>query len=194
LDLTLVPIRTLVERILSLQPKQRQTLIVAVDGYGGSGKSTLARELGSRLKIATIISTDDFSRPEVSGWDWERMKDQVLDPLNQDKPGKYQRYDWRSGTLAEWHAVPVGGVVIVEGVSSMREELGCYWDLAIWVECSRARRLERGIARDGEAKRSQWEDVWMPEEGAYVLRQRPDHRADVVISGEQPTWVPYKSK
>lgn len=76
--------------------------------------------------------------------------------------------------------------MIVEGVSSMRMELRAYWDLAIWVTCTRERRLERGIARDGETKRSQWEDVWMPEEDKYVSEQRPDQRADFVVSGEEP--------
>jgi hypothetical protein len=38
---------------------------------------------------------------------------------------------------------------VVEGVSSMRTELGPYWDLAVWVTCSYKHRLERGILRDG---------------------------------------------
>lgn len=114
------------------------------------------------------------------------MKTQVLDPLDRDLPGKYQRHDWNSGSLAEWHSVPVGGIVIVEGISSMRTELGPYWDLAVWVTCSYERRLARGIARDGEAKRSQWERVWMPQEDEYVAAQKPEQRADVVVSGEEP--------
>lgn len=68
----------------------------------------------------------------------------------------------------------------------MREELGHYWDLAVWVACPHEVRLARGIARDGEAKRSQWENVWIPEEDAYVQRERPDRRADLTVSGEEP--------
>ncbi len=48
------------------------------------------------------------------------------------------------------------------------------------------RRLERGIARDGEGKRSQWEDIWMPQEDDYVAAQKPEQRADRVVSGEEP--------
>ncbi len=172
--------------IAGLRPAHRQTLIIAIDGYGGSGKSTLARELASRLQAVTIVRTDDFSRPGVSGWDWQRMKAQVLDPISRDQPGQYQRYDWPTDRLAEWHEVPVAGVVIVEGVSSMRRELGRYWDLAIWVTCPHSVRLARGIARDGEARRSQWENVWITEEDGYVAAQKPQERADVVISGEEP--------
>jgi len=76
--------------------------------------------------------------------------------------------------------------VIVEGVSSMREELGAYWDLSIWVDCPYELRLQRGVERDGEPMRSQWTDVWMPEEDAYFRAQRPDRRADLIIDGTRP--------
>jgi uridine kinase len=175
----------LLELIAALHPNRR-TRIVAIDGLGASGKTTLAKILASRAASVTIVPTDDFSRPEVPGWEWQRMKSQVLDPLSQDQPGRYQRHDWPSDRLAEWHDVPVAGTVIVEGVSALRHELGRYWDLAIWVTCSHAVRLKRGIARDGEASRRQWEDVWIPEEDAYLASQKPQERADVVVSGEEP--------
>lgn len=174
----------LADVIRVLRPAGRRTAIVAIDGYGGSGKSTLAERIAAALPDVSVIRTDDFAKPNVSGWDWQRMKRQVLDPINRDERGLYQRYDWSGDRLAEWHDVPAGGILIVEGVSSMRRELGRYWDLAIWVTCPHAVRLARGIARDGEAKRSQWENVWIPEEDAYVADQKPDERADVVVSGE----------
>ena len=176
----------LLDAIAALRPARRQTRIIAIDGYGASGKSTLAKALAARLMDATIVCTDDFSHSGSSGWDWQRLKAQVLDPLDSDRPARYRRYDWPTGGLAEWHAIPVGGTVIVEGVSSMRRELGSYWDIAIWITCSYQRRLERGVARDGESKRSQWVDVWMPEEDEYVREQEPMRRADLVVSGEEP--------
>ena len=97
-----------------------------------------------------------------------------------------KRYDWETDAPAEWHDVPVGGTLIVEGVSSMRRELGTYWDVAIWVEAPYDVRLRRGVARDGEALRARWTDVWMPEEAEYVAAERPDLRADVVADGTQP--------
>jgi len=174
----------LVDAIRVLRSSRRRTAIVAIDGHGGSGKSTLAERIATALPDVSVIRTDDFAKPNFLGWDWQRMKRQVLDPINRDERGKYQRYDWPEDRLAEWHDVPAGGILIVEGVSSMRRELGRYWDLAIWVTCPYSVRLARGIARDGEAKRAQWENVWMPEEDAYVADQRPDERADIVVSGE----------
>jgi uridine kinase len=177
---------TVLQDIQSLHPRNRKTLVIAIDGYGGSGKSTVARNLAGVLSQTTIVRTDDFARPNTPSWDWPRLKEQVLDQINRDQPGRYQRYDWNEDRLAEWHTVPTGGVLIVEGVSSMRRELGEYWDYAIWVACSYELRLRRGIERDGASMRSQWIDVWMPEEDKYVREQRPGERADTVVSGEAP--------
>jgi uridine kinase len=178
--------KRLLEKIERIPRPSRRTIILAIDGYGGSGKSALADALASRLRNASIVRTDDFARPTVLGWDWRRLQDQVLDPIQRDRPGRYQRHDWTTDSLAEWHEVPVGGTVLIEGVSSMRKEFGRYWDLGIWVSCSYEIRLARGILRDGEANRRQWVEVWIPEEDRYFHEQRPDLRADILLDGETP--------
>jgi uridine kinase len=163
---------------------ERPCLLVAVDGLGGAGKSTLAAFLASRLPgDVTVVHTDDFAGPRVSGWDWARFLREVADPLRRGEAGRYRRYDWDEDRPAEWHDVPCRGVVLVEGVSSTRRELGVAWDLTVWVETPREVRLARGVARDGEAMRWKWEEVWQPEEDRYVAEQGPDRRADVVIRG-----------
>jgi uridine kinase len=175
--------------VRTIEPRERLTKIVAIDGLGGSGKSELAAQLAGALGDAAVVQTDDFARPNVRGWDWERMRAQVLAPISRDEPGRYQRYDWKTDRLAEWHDVPVGGTLIVEGVSSLRDELGEYWDLAIWVTAAYELRLERGVQRDGEEMRSQWTDVWMPQEQEYFEAQRPDEKADVIVDGTRPYSV-----
>jgi len=174
------------EAIKRIEPQGRLTKIVAIDGYGGSGKSELADRLACKLGETTVVRTDDFARPNVVGWEWDRLRAQVLEPLTSDSPGRYPRYDWDSDRPAEWHEIPVGGTLIVEGVSSMRDELGRYWDYAIWLDCPHELRLQRGIERDGEAMRSKWTDVWIPEEDAYFNAQRPDKKADLVIDSSSP--------
>jgi hypothetical protein len=75
---------------------------------------------------------------------------------------------------------------MVEGISSSRRELGAVWDLVVSVDCPRELPLRWGIERDGEAMRSKWETVWMPEEDEYVRAHDPIERADVVIDGSDP--------
>jgi len=158
------------------------TRIVAVDGPGGAGKSTLALELSEVLGSARIVRTDDFA-----SWDnplnwWPLLIEQVLKPLSLNQAARYRRYDWTRGALAEWHEVMPGGYVIVEGVSASREAFRPYLTYSIWVETPREERLRRGLKRDGQNMRRQWEQ-WMADEDAYVEREHPEQAADAVISG-----------
>lgn len=181
-----VPVRTpqLLDRVVELAATEpRRPLFIGIDGRGGAGKSTLARRIADRVPRSVIIALDDFARPERPGWDCDRLERQVLEPLRSGRPGRYQRWDWDRDESAEWHAVPVDSVVIVEGVSSTREEVRLEWDLTVWVETPRVLRLRRGIERDGEHMRAQWTSVWMPQEDAYVREQRPHLRVDLVVAG-----------
>src|SRR5260370_3651228 len=111
-------VKALAEKILSIPPKQ-QTLLVAIDGRGGSGKRTLAEQLKSYLPNSCIVHLDDFNSLELNQADRPRLLAQVISPLKKDMPARYQRLDWVSNQLAEWHEIPLGGIVIVEGVSTL---------------------------------------------------------------------------
>jgi uridine kinase len=89
---------------------------------------------------------------------------------------------WMAAIRYDELAVEPEPVVIVEGVSSSRREWAQLLALRIWVETPRRVRLKRGLDRDGEAMLAQWE-AWMAAEDAYVARDRPDVRADVVVDG-----------
>lgn len=177
----------------------RRTRLVGIDGPGGSGKSTLARALARDL--FTIVHGDDFYRPSherysgtraeraiAADFDLERLESQVLAPLSRDQHAQYQRYDWSSDRLGSWVDVAPGGVVVVEGVYTTKSTLAAYYDLRVWVECSRATRLRRGLARDGEHALAAWRG-WMDQEDQYALTEQPSSRAHLVVCGEDRTGV-----
>lgn len=103
-------------------------ILVGVDGPGASGKSTLAALLAERLPGAAIVHVDDFYRPSGderpdgfgADFDLERLERQVLRPAFADGTVRYQRYDWDSDRLAEWHDVPAHIPLVIEGVYSTR--------------------------------------------------------------------------
>src|SRR5689334_15473078 len=104
--------------------RRQRTLLIGIDGRGGSGKSTFARRLERAGDDVAVVEIDDFYRTEherlaraangdteIGGnFDWRRLRDQVLLPLSRDEPGFYQRYDWATDALAEWHTIGIGGI------------------------------------------------------------------------------------
>ncbi|TDL86589.1 uridine kinase [Vibrio vulnificus] len=186
-------IRSLIAEIHEIS-KERSLYILAIDGRGGSGKSTLAARIQAEFPGSVVVHMDDFylpssdrvslppsQKPIGADYDWERVCNQILKPLTEGEEARYQRYDWETDTMAEWHEVPAGGLVIIEGTYSIRKELAGYHDFTIWVECPRDQRLKRGLERDGEDARQMWEDNWMVHEDLYVGAHR--ERANLVVDG-----------
>ncbi len=189
----LLSLRELVNALLA---SDRYTYHVGIDGRGGAGKSTLAEQLRKQLPEAQVVHTDDFYRvmdPDTraaltiaqayqQNYDWQRLEQQVLAPLSQGRPAQYQRYDWPTNALAETIEVAASGVVIVEGVGSLRPELRGYYDLKVWVETSTAECRRRMIARaeNPVEQIERWETI----EQHYIDRDRPAEAAEHVLSGQ----------
>ena len=162
------------------EPALGAVRLVCIDGPAGSGKTTLADLLGLELG-AQVLHVDDL----LEGWDgleamWPRFQAGVLDPLAAGRPGRYRRYDWVAGQLAEWHDVPVADAVVLEGCGSARRAVDAVAVLRVWVEAPGDVRLARGLARDGEALRGQW-IAWMRLEAAHFAVEATRARADVVV-------------
>jgi uridine kinase len=168
--------------------------IVGIDGGGGAGKSTLARQLQRSAEGVQVVEMDDFYRPEPANsersdepcwfFDWRRLRDEVFRPLATGETARFRPHDWENGGLCdETIRVEPGGVVIVEGISTLRRELREWVDFGVWVEAPKALRLERGLERDGASARQTWERYWMPEEERYFEAHQPRRYADIEVQG-----------
>ena len=154
--------------------------IVAIDGAGGAGKSTLAVQLAEALGNAPIVHTDDFaSWEDPIDW-WPQLLEEVLEPLARGETARFRRSSWGREEDESWAEVAPADFVILEGVSASREAFRPFLTYSIWVEAPAEVRLERGLERDGEAARAQWEE-WMAQEDRYVERERPHELADLVL-------------
>lgn len=183
-------IQEIYQRITSLDRKGMTTL-VGIDGCGGAGKTTFATKLSLFDKGISVIHMDDFDlptngkligspfeKPVGADVDWQRLERQVLIPLTQNNAARYKR-----ALYSGLRKVSPGGIVLVEGVFSIRNELSPYYHLTIWIECAKEIRLMRGLARDGEQARDRWEKDWIPMEERYMSIQEPQKRATLVIDG-----------
>jgi|SRR5579884_106500 len=155
--------------------------IVAVDGHGGAGKSTVAARLADALGGVPVVHTDDFA-----SWDepieWRpRLLAEVLEPLARGEPARFRPTSWDGAPREVVEVVPADAVVL-EGVTASRKVFRPYLTFVVWVEAPREVRLRRGLERDGEGARAQWE-AWMAAEDDYVARERPAERADLIVRG-----------
>jgi uridine kinase len=150
--------------------------LVGIGGHGAAGKTTLARAVPG----AQIVSTDEFWNGEA--FDLDRLEREVVAPLVGGETATFASYDWAAGEARGSRTVDATGVVIVEGVCALHRKLRDAYAVRVWVEASYDVRLARAIARDGEAARSTWVDVWMPSEDRYVERDDPVRCADLVVS------------
>lgn len=175
----------LIEEITTRNDKA--VLLIAIDGCGGAGKSTVATELAAKLRDGQIVHIDDFYKPKGqrieitdqtpihSNFEFERLKQQVLQPLGHLTVAKYQ-----TSTGEELEAQPTG-FVIVEGLGTLGTELRDYFDYKIWVDSPEVTRRQRGIDRDTEEWTDVWDNEYLPQDARYVKEQAPQKEADWLL-------------
>jgi uridine kinase len=57
-----------------------------------------------------------------------------------------------------------------------------YLAFRVWVKTPRQERLLRGLERDGQDALGLWRE-WMAREDEYIAAERPQERAELVVSG-----------
>ena len=83
--------------------------------------------------------------------------------------------------LAESHPVEPGGLLVLEGVGSWSPAIAGLVGMLVWVEAGEEVRLDRGMARDGEAMREHWLR-WQVDERALHATLRTREHADLVVA------------
>ncbi|WP_380168721.1 hypothetical protein [Jannaschia sp. R86511] len=201
-DLLAVVARHVDETAASASPGPR---LVAVDGADGAGKSTFATGLAGVLRRSGCevhqVSVDGFHHRRdrryargrrspagfwLDSYDYEALRLELLVPWRRGS-GSYRAAvrDVRTDTAVESpsRAVPPRGVLVVDGIFLLRDELAGSWDLTIRLEATPPQRFRRMARRDGSPA-----DPHHPDNRRYRLGQRlyervcdPTARADLVI-------------
>lgn len=179
-------IQELIADIPGLRPDS--PILIAIDGCGGAGKSTLARKLATELNNSQVVHIDDFYKPKEqriaiteqtpvhSNFEFERLKQQVLEPLKHGSKASYQTPNGKNVK------VEPNGYVIVEGLGTLGAELRGYFDYKIWIDSPETVRRRRGIERDSEDWTKIWDEEYLPQDARYVCEQAPHDEADRVLN------------
>jgi uridine kinase len=173
--------RLVAARVLAAPPTLGPGRLVCVDGPAGSGKTTLAVALADVVPGAQVVHCDEL----LQGWrglpGLASTVARMLAPLAAGEVGHWRRWDWLADGWAETHAVRPGGLLVLDGVGCWSPRIADVVGFLVWVEAASERRLARGIARDGEQMRPQWEQWRLDEDELFVRLATRDH-ADLVVT------------
>jgi uridine kinase len=175
----------LLQLALDRPPTLGSGRLICLDGPAGSGKTTWAAGIAALVPDANVVHMDDL----YPGWsglsEVDAQLGDVLLPLAEDRPGSYRRYDWVLGEFAERVVVDPAPLLVVEGVGCGASRFDSLVTLLVWIEAPEHLRMERGLARDGDAFAPYWTQ-WAADEAAVFAREQTRERADVHIDGAQP--------
>lgn len=173
---------------LGPDPVQR----VLIDGLSGAGKSTLADRLVAEWERRRgirpqLVRLDDI----YPGWDGleaahRQLRDDLLAPLADARPGSFVRWDWHADAAAERHVVDPARPLVVEGTGCLSRATRRLASFGVWVDLDEPTRRARALARDGDTYAPHWER-WAAQERAFGDREHPHEIADLTIKGTDPT-------
>lgn len=150
--------------------EQSGPAICAIDGPAGAGKSTMADTLCP--PNWTLIRLDDV----YPGWEGldagiSVLQRELVGPLLGGRVGRWPRWDWHAGRVADWVPVAAGSRILLEGCGAVaaasagpepNERV-----LRLWLDAPAQVRAERLRQRDGEQFDPFW-PIWERHWNAYV--------------------------
>lgn len=157
--------------------KHKENVLIAIDGRCAAGKSTLAAVLGEKTDCCVIHTDDFFLRPlqrtlqryeEPGGnMDRERLLEEVMKPLSENKPFYVRSYDCRTQLLTEPVHILPQRLAVVEGSYSCHPSLWDFYDLRIFLTVGREEQLRRIEQRNGREALASFAEKWIPLEECY---------------------------
>lgn len=193
IDARYIRLLPLITKIRNLM-KEKDKVIIALDGRAASGKTTAA-DLLAYIFDASVIHMDDFFLPlekrtkerfEEPGGNvhYERVRDEVARYIKKDQNFSYRRYDCSImdyGAKVEIEAKPL---MIVEGAYSQHIEYRSMYDLKVFFDIDDETQRNIIYHRNGPEMLEMFETAWIPLENKYFEHSEIKDKSHMVIKFE----------
>jgi uridine kinase len=154
---------------------------------------------------ATWIPLDDFFAAEIPGvewdarsipqrardvFDWQRVREQALEPLLAGRPACWHPFDFVAGPCADGtyaiRAEPErrdpAPIILLDGAYSAGPQLADLVDLSVLVDVPLHVRHARLASREDPRFLADWHARWDEVEAYYFARIRPRSSFDLVVT------------
>ena len=171
--------------------RQKDRVLVAIDGNSGAGKSTLAAQLKKQYSC-NLFHMDDFFLPkelktkerllEAGGnVHYERFLDEVIGGIISGNVFEYQTYNCSIASLDKTIKIDPNRLNIIEGVYSCHPVLMQYYDLKIFLKVSEKEQSKRILNRNGAFMHQRFIEEWIPLENMYFNKMHIESLCDPVF-------------
>ena len=169
------------ERVLAAPPTLGTSRLVCVDGPAGSGKTTLAAAIADVVPEAHVVHCDELLAG-VARAAGARPHGRGVPRAALPRRGEPVDAVGLGGATTGPRAIPSRpeGCSVLEGTGCWSPAIADLVGVLVWVEAESELRLRRGMARDGEHMRPQWEQ-WRVDEDVLFARLGTRARADLVV-------------
>jgi len=174
--------------------KEKDTVLVAIDGPCTAGKTTLGAKLAERY-VCNVFHMDEFflqsfqrtpDRLAEPGGnvDYGRFRQEVLLPLTQGETVCYRPYDCSTQSLKEPVTVPHRKLTVIEGTYSCHPYFGDAYDLRIFLTVSPEVQHQRVLQRPAFKHRRFFEE-WIPKEQQYFTTYNIQESCSIVCGTQE---------
>lgn len=170
--------------------KNKNKVIIGIDGRCGSGKTTYSSFLEHKF-LASVIHMDDFFLPkeirvahrlsEIGGnYHYERFIEEVSSNLRGSTDFEYSIFDCAIMDFNGKKQVKNSNLVVVEGAYSQNLKNDIDYDLKIFFEINEEIQLDR-IKKRNPDKIEMFRSVWIPKEEEYIIKYEIKKNSDIII-------------
>lgn len=171
--------------------REKEQVIVAIDGRSGAGKSFLGSLLSAVYDCQVVSMDHFFLRPQQrtparlqepgGNVDYERFQAEVISKLKDTQPFSYRIYNCQTNSYSSSPLIEPQRLVVVEGSYSHHPILTEHYDLKVFLTIPAPLQRERILERNGPKMLKRFVNEWIPLEELYFTSLEIQEKSDVII-------------